>query len=99
MNSQLPPQRRRIDSSDEEEPERSVWPPQRPYLEFDDENYTQEDVKLEEPRRRKQLRRSANRFLDAEAGVDGDASDDEHDVDENCDYDLDGFIVADDVEY
>ena len=54
---------------------------------------------LEEPRRRKLVRRRANPFLDAEAGVEGDGSDDELSVDENSDIDLDGFIVANDVEY
>ena len=37
-----------------------------------------------------------NPFIDAEAGVDGDASNDEGSDDENDD--LDGFIVADDIE-
>ena len=36
-----------------------------------------------------------NPFIDAEAGVDGDASNDEESDEEN-DY-LDGFIVADDI--
>ena len=38
-----------------------------------------------------------NPFIDAEAGVDKDASNDEETDDENDD--LDGFIVADDVEF
>ena len=46
---------------------------------------------------RKRARRRANPFIDAEAGVDGDASGEEGTDDENDD--LDGFIVADDVEY
>ena len=43
------------------------------------------------------MRRRANPFIDAEAGVNGDASGDEGSDFEN-DY-LDGFIVADDVEF
>ena len=38
-----------------------------------------------------------NPFIDAEAGVDGDASNDEGSEDKNDD--LDGFIVADDIEF
>ena len=38
-----------------------------------------------------------NLFIDAEAGVDGDASNDEGADDENDD--LDGFIVADNIEF
>ena len=65
-------------------------------MEFDDGDYEQdEDVKPKPARRRKRARRSANSFIDAEAGVDGDASGDEGTDDE---IDLVGFIVADDVE-
>ena len=42
-------------------------------------------------------RRRTNPFIDAEAGVDRDASGDEGTEDENDD--LDSFIVADDVEF
>ena len=98
LNAHLPPFRRRVDSSNEDEPERQVWPPRRPHMEFDDADYEQEvNVELVPPRRRKRARRRANPFIDAEAGVDGDASGDERSDDENDD--LDGFIVADDVEY
>ena len=77
-----------------------MWPPRRPHLEFEEKDYEQkEEAEQKRLRRRKQVRRNANPFLDDEAGVDGDASDDELSVDENSDYDLDGFIVADDVEY
>ena len=98
LNAHLPPFSRRVDSSDEEEPVRLAWPPHRPHMEFDDGNYEQyENVKPEPPRPRKKARRRANPFIDAEAGVDWDASGDEG-TDEEID-DLDGFIVSDDVEY
>ena len=98
LNAHLPPFRRTVDSCDEEEPERQVWPPRRPRLEFDVGNYEQEDdTDPEPPRRRKRARRSANQFIDSEAGVDGEASGYEGSDDENDD--LDGFIVADDVEF
>ena len=98
MNAHLPPFRRRVDSSDEEEPEPPVWPPSRPRLEFDVGDYEQEeDIEPEPPRRRKRARRRANPFIDFEAGVDGEATGDEGSDDENDD--LDGFIVADDVEF
>ena len=85
-------------SSDEEEPERPVWPPRRPHLEFDDGDYEQEeDTEPQFVRCRKSARSRANPFIDNEAGVDGDASGDEQ-TDDEID-DLDGFIVADDVEY
>ena len=74
-----------------------MWPPCRPHLEFYDGDYEQEeDTEQEPPRRRKIARRRMNLFIDSEAGVDGDASNDEESDDEN--YDLDGFIVADDIE-
>ena len=98
LNAHLPPFRRRIDSSDEEEPVRPVWPPRCPHLELMDGDYEQEsDVEPEPPRRRKKDKRRTNPFIDAEAGVDGNASGDEGSEDENDD--LDGFIVADDVEF
>ena len=75
-----------------------MWPPRRPHLEFDDGDYKQEeDTEPEPPRRRKQARRRVNPFIDAEAGVDGDASNDKGSEDENDD--LDRFIVADDIEF
>ena len=100
LNALLPPFHPRVDSSYEEVPERSVWPPRRPHLEFEEENYEQkEEAEPKGLRRRKQVRCRANPFLNAEVGVDGDASDDELSVDKNSDYDLDGFIVADEVKY
>ena len=98
LNAHFPPFRRRVDSSDEDEPERPMWPPRRSHLEFDDGDYEQEDDTEQQPvRRRKSARRRANLFIDTEAGVDGEASGDEQTDDENDD--LDGVIVADDVEY
>ena len=97
LNAYLPPFRCRVDSSDEDEPERLVWPQRRSHLEFDDGDYEQDNAKPEPPRRRNKARRRVNPFIDAEAGVDGDASNDEVSDDENDD--LDGFIVADDIEF
>ena len=98
LNAHLPPFRRRVDSSDEDEPERSVWPPRRPQLKFDDGDYEQEVYTEPQPvRHRKSALHSANPLIDAKAGVDGDASGDEETDNENDD--LDGFIVTDDVEY
>ena len=96
-NAHAPPFRRRIDSLDEEEPDRAVWPPRRPRLELEEADYQQEDTEPEPPRCRKKAKRRVNPFIDAEAGVDGDGSNDEGTDDENDD--LDGFIVADDVEF
>ena len=82
----MPPFRRRVDSTDEDEPERPVWPPRRPHLEFDDGDYEQEeDTEPQLVRRRKSARCRANPFIDAEAGVDTDASGDEETDDENDD--------------
>ena len=98
LNAHLPPFLRRVDSSDEDEPERPVWPPRRPLLEFDDGDYEQEEnTEQEPPIRRKKARRRVNPFIDSEAGVDGDASNDEESDNEKDD--LDGFIVADDIEF
>ena len=86
LNAHLPRFRRRLDSSDEEEPERPVWPPHRPHLEFDDGDYEQEDdTELQPVRRRKSARRRANLFIDIEAGVEGHASGDEQTDDKNDD--------------
>ena len=41
LNAHLPPFRRRIDSSDEDEV-RPVWPPRRGHLKLDDGDYEQE---------------------------------------------------------
>ena len=98
LNAHSPPFRRRVDSSDEDEPERQVWPPRRPHLELDNGDYEQEDDTEPQPvRRSKSVRRRANPFIDTEVGVNGEASGDEQIYDENDD--LDGFIVADDVKY
>ena len=98
LNAHLPPFRRRVNSSDEDESERPVWPPCRLNLKFDDGDYEQDDDTEPQPvRRRKSARRRANSFIDTEAGVDGEASGDEQTDDENDD--LNGFIVADDEEY
>ena len=87
-----------MDSFDEEEPERPVWPPSRPHMKFDDVNYDQEEDTQPQPvKRRKNARRRANPFIDTEAGVNGNASGDEQTDDE--DDDLDSFIEADNVEY
>ena len=73
-----------------------MWPPRRLHLELEDGDYQQEsDTEPDPPRRRNKARRRNNPFIDAEAGVDGDASGDEGTEDKNDD--LDGFIVADDV--
>ena len=98
LNAHFPPFRRRIDSSDEDEPVRPVWPPRRSHLELEDGDYEQEsDVESMPPRRRKKAKRRTNPFINAEAGIDGDASGNEGSEDENDD--LDGFIIADDVEF
>ena len=74
-----------------------MWPPRRPRLELEEAEYEQEDNEPEPPRRRKRARRRVNPFIDAEAGVDKDASGDEGTEEENDE--LDGFLVADDVEF
>ena len=71
LNAHLPPFRRRVDSSDEDEPERPVWPFRRQHLEFEDGDYEQEeDTEQEPPRRRNKARRRVNLFIDSKAGVD-----------------------------
>ena len=98
LNAHLPPFRHRVDSFDENTPERQVWPPHRPHMEFDDANYEQDDnVVPEPPTRYKRARHRPNLVIDTEDGVDGDAS-----VDEGSDVetdDIDGFIVADDNKF
>ena len=49
LNAYLPTFRRRVDSSDEDEFERPLWPPRRPHLEFDDGDYEQEEDTEPEP--------------------------------------------------
>ena len=46
LNAHLPPFRWRVDSFDEDEPERPVWPPRRPYLVLDDGDYEQKTPSL-----------------------------------------------------
>ena len=54
LNAHLPPFRRRIDSSDEDEPVRPVWPPCRPNMELEDGYYEQKsDAEPEPPKRQK----------------------------------------------
>ena len=53
FNAHMPQFRRRVDSFDEDEPERPVWPPRRLRLEFDVGDYEQMDAKPEPPRLRK----------------------------------------------
>ena len=75
-----------------------MWPPRRPHLELDDSDYEQEsDSELAPPRRRKKARRRSNPFIDAKACVDGDTSSHKGTEDENDD--LDGLLVADDLEF
>ena len=98
LNAHLPPFRRRVNSSDQDEPERLVWPPCRPHLEFDDGDYEQEeDTEPKPPKQRQKARHRVNPFIDAEAPVNGHASNDEGTDDENDD--LNGFIVDDDIEF
>ena len=86
LNVNLPPFCRRLHSFNENELERPVWPPRRPHMEFNVGNYEQEeDIEPEPPKRRNKLRPHANPFIDAEAGVNGDASGDEE-GDKNKDY-------------
>ena len=98
LKAHAPPFCSRFDLSDDEKPEQPVWQPRHPRIEFEEADYEQnENAKPEPPRRRKKTRRRVNPFIDAEAGVDGDASNDEGTDDKNDD--LDGFIIADDVEF
>lgn len=78
----MPSFRRRVDSFYKEMFERPVWPPLRPHLDFDDGDFEQEkDAQPEPPRRRKNARCRVNLFIDAEAGVDKEASRDEQSED------------------
>ena len=99
MNANAAPFRKRIDSSDGEDdaPERPVWPPPK-RIRLKVSHLDKSDGAEQEPARRREARRRAQRnpFIDTEASVDGDASADEEDDNENDD--LNGFIVADDVE-
>ena len=69
-----------------------MWPPRRTRL---DSEMEEEDEPRAPPQRRKKARRRANPFIETEAGVDDDASEDESDGNN----DLEDFIVPDDVEF
>ena len=68
-----------------------MWPPRRPRSESEEEDAEPP----QRPQRRKKTRRRANPYIESEAGVEGDASDDESDGNN----DLADFIVPDYVEY
>lgn len=75
-----------------------MWPVRRPHLEFDDADYEQEVYIESHPvRYRNSARSRVHPFIDAEAGVVGNASGDDGPDHENA-Y-LDGFIVAYYVDY
>ena len=83
LNAHLAPFRSCVDSSDEDETERPVWPCHRPHFEFDDGDYEQEEkTEQKPPRRKEKTRRRVNPFIDSVAGLDGDASNDEESDDE-----------------
>ena len=74
------------DSSDEKEPERPVWPPRRPHFKLDDGDYEQEEeTEIQPVRRRKNARLRANPFIDSEAGLNGNARNDDNTDGENDD--------------
>ena len=97
LNAHLPPFRRCMESSDEDEPERPVLPPRRPHLEFDDGDNEQVDTEPEPPKQRHIARQSVNPFIDSDAAMDENTSNDEGSNDEN--EDLDVFIVTDNIEF
>ena len=100
LKAQLPSFCTRIDLSDDEEAERPARPPRRPRLEMvEEDNNLEQDNEINVPKCQKKATRRANMFIAHEAGVDGDASEDEDIANEKSDDDLDGFIVADDVDY
>jgi len=88
--------RRVVYSSDEEDAPPPVWPPPAAAAarhESDLESSEDEAVDAE-PRRRRHARRPTNPFIETEAGVDGEASADEDDLE--ADPTMGGFIVGDD---
>ena len=92
----MPLFRRCVDSSDEEEAERPVWPLRRLRLELEEEDFElDKNAEQEPPKRLKRARRRVNPFIDTEAGVDGNANGDEEIDDEN-NY-LDGFMLEHNV--
>ena len=94
LNAHLPPFRCRVDSSDEDEPERQEWLPRRPHLEFDDGDYEQDkDIEPAPPKQRQNAQRRVNPFIDAEADVEGEASNEERSDNENNNFNE--FIIAD----
>ena len=98
LNADLLPFRRRVDSSDEEQPERPIWPPRCQQIKFKDGDYEQnENVEPVQARRRKRAQRRANLYINAEAEVEGDANGVKRTADEIDD--LGGFILVDDVAY
>ena len=75
-----------------------MWLPRCPHLKFDDGDYEQKnDTEPESTGRRKTARRRVNPFIDAETGVDWDASNDEGFDNDNDDSNE--FIVVDDIEF
>lgn len=86
--------RRIVYSSDEEgdAPVRQVWPPPMPQQAESDQESEPEERRRTRPAARR--RRARNPFIDAEAGVDGDASADEDDLED--DPTMGGFIARDD---
>ena len=88
LNAHLPHLWRHVDFSDEEKPKRQVLLLRRLRVEFDVGDYEQEeDIKPKPRRRRKRAKRRANLFIDAESGVDREASSDEGRDEENDDLD------------
>ena len=64
---------------------------------FENGDYEQDNTERELLIQMNKARLRVNLLIDAEAGVDGNASNDEVFDDENDE--LDGFIVADDIEF
>ena len=87
--------RQRVESStrlvEDDEPKSPMWPPWRPRLESEEEDAEPP----QRPQKRKKPRRRANPYIESETGVEGDASDDESDGNN----DLADFIVPNYVKY
>lgn len=86
--------RRVVYSSDEEDAPAPVWPPPLAVRQESDQETSENEGQVAQPRRRRRGTRRSNPFIDAEAGVDGDASADEDDSGD--DPTMGGFIVGDD---
>lgn len=98
LDAHMPLFGRRVDSSDEKYPDRPVWLSRSQHMEFDDGDYEPvENVEKVPPFCRKRAERHATPFINADVGVDGDATNDTESYDDNDD--LGGFIVADKIEY